>query len=67
MPRTGVEPLRLTYRNVEVCELPPNGQGAAALIALGLLDGLSDTLHSRIEAMKLALADAYGYIAHAAA
>ena len=60
-----VEPLRLAYRGVEVCELPPNGQGAAALIALGLLDGLPDTLHSRIEAMKLALADAYGYIADA--
>ena len=26
-----VEPLRLAYHGVEVCELPPNGQGAAAL------------------------------------
>jgi gamma-glutamyltranspeptidase/glutathione hydrolase len=60
-----VEPLRLAYRGVEVCELPPNGQGAAALIALGLLEGLPDTLHSRIEATKLALADAYGHIADA--
>jgi gamma-glutamyltranspeptidase/glutathione hydrolase len=60
-----VEPLRLPYRGVEVCELPPNGQGAAALIALGLLEGLPDTLHSRIEATKLALADAYGHIADA--
>ena len=58
-----VEPLRLAYRGVEVCELPPNGQGAAALIALGLLDGLPDTLHARIEATKLALADAYRFIA----
>ena len=58
-----VEPLRLAYRGVEVCELPPNGQGAAALIALGLLDGLPDTLHSRIEVLKLALADAYGFVA----
>jgi len=57
------EPLRLAFRGVEVCELPPNGQGAAALIALGLLDGLPDTLHSRIEATKLALADAYGFVA----
>jgi len=58
-----VQPLRLAYRGIEVCELPPNGQGAAALIALGLLEGLPDTLHSRIEATKLALADAYGHIA----
>ncbi|HXH87657.1 MAG TPA: gamma-glutamyltransferase [Gaiellaceae bacterium] len=60
-----VEPLRLAYRGVEVCELPPNGQGAAALIALALLDGLPDTLHSRIEVTKLALADAYGHFADA--
>ena len=60
-----VEPLRLAYRGVEVCELPPNGQGAAALIALGLLGGLPDTLHSRIEAVKLALADAYAHFADA--
>ena len=60
-----VEPLRLAYRGVEVCELPPNGQGAAALIALGLLEGLPDTLHSRIESVKLALADTYGYVADA--
>ena len=58
-----VEPLRLAYKGVEVCELPPNGQGAAALIALGLLEGLPDTLHSRIEATKLALADAYAHFA----
>ena len=57
-----VEPLRLRYRGVEVCELPPNGQGGAALIALGLAEGLPDTLHSRIEATKLALADAYAWI-----
>ena len=60
-----VVPLRLAYRGVEVCELPPNGQGAAALIALGLLEGLPDTLHSRIEATKLALADAYGHLSDA--
>jgi gamma-glutamyltranspeptidase/glutathione hydrolase len=60
-----VEPLRLPYRGVDVCELPPNGQGAAALIALGLLEQLPDTLHARIEATKLALADAYGFVADA--
>ncbi len=60
-----VEPLRLAYRGVEVCELPPNGQGAAALIALGLYDGLEPGLHSQLEAMKLALADAYAHVADA--
>ena len=48
-----------------MCELPPNGQGAAALIALGLYDGLEPGLHERIEATKLALADAYAHIADA--
>jgi gamma-glutamyltranspeptidase / glutathione hydrolase len=58
-----VEPLRHAYRGVEVCELPPNGQGAAALIALGLYDGLEPGLHSQIEAMKLAFADVYAHVA----
>ena len=52
-----VEPLRRPYRGVEVCELPPNGQGAAALLALALYEGLEPGPHSAIEAMKLALAD----------
>lgn len=60
-----VEPLRYDYRGVEVCELPPNGQGAAALIALALYDGLEPGLHSQLEAMKLALADAYAHVADA--
>jgi gamma-glutamyltranspeptidase/glutathione hydrolase len=60
-----VEPLRLRYREVEVCELPPNGQGAAALLALGIYDGLESTLHARIESMKLGLADAHAYIGDA--
>jgi gamma-glutamyltranspeptidase / glutathione hydrolase len=55
-----VEPLRVRYRGVEVCELPPNTQGAAALVALGLLEGLDEPgLHERIEAVKLGLEDAY--------
>lgn len=58
-----VEPLRLGYRGVEVCELPPNGQGAAALLALALYDGLEPGLHSQLEAMKLAFADAHAHVA----
>ena len=52
-----VVPLRHDYRGVEVCELPPSGQGAAALLALALYDGLEPGVHAQIEAMKLALAD----------
>jgi gamma-glutamyltranspeptidase / glutathione hydrolase len=58
-----VQPLRHSYRGVEVCELPPNGQGAAALIALGLYEGIEPGLHSQIEAMKLALADVHAHVA----
>ncbi len=57
-----VEPLRLDYRGVEVCELPPNGQGAAALLALALYDGLEPGLHTQLEAMKLAMADTYAVV-----
>ena len=57
-----VEPLRFDYRGVEVCELPPNGQGAAALLALALYDGLEPGLHMQVEAMKLALSDAHAVV-----
>jgi gamma-glutamyltranspeptidase/glutathione hydrolase len=64
-----VEPLRLQYRGVEVCEIPPNGQGVAALQALGMLAGLDhtggravDRVHLQAEAMKLAFADAERYV-----
>ena len=64
-----VEPLRRHYRGVDVCEIPPNGQGVAALQALGILDGLEhtagsplDRVHLQAEAMKLAFADAERYV-----
>jgi gamma-glutamyltranspeptidase / glutathione hydrolase len=56
----------------DVHEIPPNGQGIAALIALGLLEHTAladmepdsaDALHLEIEAMKLAFADLYRYVA----
>jgi gamma-glutamyltranspeptidase/glutathione hydrolase len=50
-----VTPLRRAYRGVEVCELPPNTQGAAALVALGIAEGLDGDLHGDVEAAKLAL------------
>jgi gamma-glutamyltranspeptidase/glutathione hydrolase len=57
-----VEPLRRSYRGVEVCELPPNGQGVAALLALALYEGLDRGPHFEIEAMKLAFADARAFV-----
>ena len=67
-----VEPLRIGFGDATVCELPPNGQGAAALQAMGIardLDlgslGDADRVHLQAEAMKLAFADAYRYIADA--
>ena len=66
-----VEPIGIDYRGTTVWELPPNGQGVAALAALGMLDGLDPgtspglderSCHLAIEAMKLALADAYQFV-----
>ena len=61
-----VEPISTTYRGWRVYELPPNGQGMAALEILNVLEqfppapgGITsfDELHKRIEATKLAYAD----------
>ena len=70
-----VDPIGQDYRGYRVHEIPPNGQGIAALIALGILehfdlgniaaDGV-ESLHLQIEAMKLGFADAYRYVADAA-
>ena len=67
-----VEPIGQGYRGYRVHEIPPNGQGIAALIALGILEHFElgsaavdsvESLHLQIEAMKLAFADAYRYVA----
>lgn len=61
---TWVEPVAAAYRGHTVYELPPNGQGVAALQAFALLDGLAGHgLHEQIEAMKLGFADAHAYVA----
>ena len=62
---TWVQPMSTGYRGHEVHELPPNGQGVAALQAFALLDGLPGTpgVHPQIEAMKLGFADAHAYVA----
>src|SRR5579864_3414624 len=67
-----VEPISIDYRGWKIYELPPNGQGMAALEMLNIMetspalpDGpyTSAELHKRIEAMKLAYADVYRYCA----
>ena len=67
-----VEPISIAYRGHEVWEIPPNGQGIAALQALGIVEGTAmresphasaESWHWQIEAMKLAFADAYRYVA----
>lgn len=66
-----IAPIATNYRDVTVWEIPPNGQGIAALMALNILEGYdlsryprdSDTsFHLQIEAMKLAFADGYQHI-----
>ena len=66
-----VTPLALDYRGVTVHEIPPNGQGIAALMALGILEHFdlaalppdsAAAQHLQIEAMKLGFADAYRYV-----
>src|SRR5580704_5554009 len=67
-----VEPISTTYRGWTVYEMPPNGQGIAALMMLNMMETLplakyehnsADALHAMIEAKKLAYADMYRYVA----
>ena len=75
-----VEPIGIDYAGQDgasyrMHEIPPNGQGIAALIALGILknfdlaslavDGIASQ-HLQIEAMKLAFADTYRFVAEPA-
>ena len=65
------DPLRVSYHGYEVCELPPNGQGITALMALNTLSpysfrpedfGTPETAHLQMEAIKLAFADTLTYV-----
>jgi len=67
-----VDPISTSYRGLTVWEMPPNGQGIAALMALNILEGFdlarlpresAESYHLQIEAMKLALADVREYVA----
>ena len=66
-----VDPISTTYRGWTVYELPPNGQGIAALSMLNIMEQFpmakyghnsADALHVMIEAKKLAYADMYHYV-----
>jgi gamma-glutamyltranspeptidase/glutathione hydrolase len=61
-----VEPVAVSYRGYDVWELPPNGQGIAALQALNILEGYDlkkfgfgspEHVHLVVEALKLSFAD----------
>ena len=65
-----VKPISTSYRGYTVSEIPPNGHGIVALMALNILENydLNETLntesyHKQIEAMKLAFSDGQQYIA----
>lgn len=65
-----VAPVRHGFRQHHVCEMPPNNQGIAALVALGILEhldyearpaGSAQRMHLEIEAMRLAFTDLYAH------
>jgi len=67
-----VEPISTNYRGYDVCEIPPNGQGIAALMTLNIVEGFDmaglpresvEAYHRQIEALKLSLTDAKAYVA----
>ena len=69
-----VDPIRMAYRDIELLEIGPNGQGIGALMALGMLGTLdvsalevdsAEYIHLQIEAMKLAFADLQTYVGDA--
>jgi gamma-glutamyltranspeptidase/glutathione hydrolase len=66
-----VEPLGVDFKGYRIHELPPNGQGLAALIALGILDRIDlgsldpdgvEMQHLQIEATKLGMADVRAHV-----
>ncbi|HEY2417605.1 MAG TPA: gamma-glutamyltransferase family protein, partial [Steroidobacteraceae bacterium] len=66
-----VRPISMRYRDLELHEIGPNGQGIGALMALGMLDNLdvracgldsAQALHLQVEAMRLAFADLHAHV-----
>jgi len=67
-----VKPISVNYKGYDIWEIPPNGQGMLALMALNSLKQFTfneretiETYHLQIEAMKLAFADGEKYITQA--
>ncbi|MBM3581457.1 MAG: gamma-glutamyltransferase [Alphaproteobacteria bacterium] len=67
-----VEPIKNTYRGLDIYECPPNGQGIIALLLLNIVAGLEfkdrdplsiERLHTTIEATRLAYADRDAFLA----
>ena len=64
-----VNPISVNYRGYDVCEIPPNGQGITALMALNILKEFKfaakdsvETCHRQIEAMKMAFSDSFHFV-----
>ncbi|MCF6410933.1 gamma-glutamyltransferase family protein [Pseudalkalibacillus salsuginis] len=64
-----VDPISVEYRGYKVWEIPPNGQGIIALMALNFMKDSEythkedvDTYHKQIEALKLAFMDGLKYV-----
>lgn len=67
-----VDPISVNYKGYDIWEIPPNGQGMLALMALNILKKIpleyrdtTETFHQQIEAMKLAYVDGQEYITQA--
>lgn len=64
-----VDPISVNYRGYDVWEIPPNGQGIVALMALNILKNFNFThkddvncYHKQFEAIKMAFADGMHYV-----
>ncbi len=63
-----VDPIQTNYKGYDICEIPPNGQGITALMALNLLKNRSyddrsfNCIHDQIEAIKIAFSDTLTYV-----
>ncbi|MFD1039935.1 gamma-glutamyltransferase family protein [Virgibacillus byunsanensis] len=65
-----VDPIKVNYRGYDVWEIPPNGQGIVALMALNIVKGYDftkgrddlETFHRQMEAMKLSFTDGKAYV-----